>query len=238
MIFHSTVRQRPEHFAYAAARALKRFVYRSLEPVAITTPRGLPARGPRLAPGSVFVDPRCRILAYATLAVVLLAKARCSTAQNQNRERLATGCAGQCEQLVAKTQRPFASVYIAACSRSRNMTDRVAKTLATWVDEYGTGSDSDRARGSMRTTCRQNSSSIASVYIAACSRSLSLPVPYSSTHVASVLRSLGPVAIRSRFRIRRPRMPVFLRGLHHDTNKEPGAVWRPGACSFYKRSFS
>jgi len=32
------------------------------DPVATTTPRGLPAREPRSAPGSVFVDPRCRTI--------------------------------------------------------------------------------------------------------------------------------------------------------------------------------
>src|SRR6266511_801161 len=37
-----------------------RFVYCSLDPVATTTPAGLPVWGPRSAPGSVFVDSRCR----------------------------------------------------------------------------------------------------------------------------------------------------------------------------------
>ena len=41
---------------------IERFVYCTLGPVATTTPAGLAVWGPRSAPGSVFVDPRSRIL--------------------------------------------------------------------------------------------------------------------------------------------------------------------------------
>jgi hypothetical protein len=45
---------------YVARFRPRGFVFRKCDPVASTTPRGLPARGPRSASGSVFVDPQCR----------------------------------------------------------------------------------------------------------------------------------------------------------------------------------
>src|SRR6266545_1124842 len=52
-----------ELFAYVGARfevaaRIEGFVYCRLDPVATTTPAGLPVWGPRSASGSVFVDPR------------------------------------------------------------------------------------------------------------------------------------------------------------------------------------
>ena len=41
------------------------------DPVASTTPSGLPAWGPRSAPGSVFVDPRCQAL-WQGFALIIL----------------------------------------------------------------------------------------------------------------------------------------------------------------------
>ncbi len=55
-----------ELFAYVGARfeaaaRIEGFVYCRLDPVATTTPAGLPVCGPRFASGSVFVDPRLPI---------------------------------------------------------------------------------------------------------------------------------------------------------------------------------
>jgi len=83
----------------------------SLQPVATTTPAGLPVWGPRFAPGSVFVVPRLLAFAY-------------SGARALDDWCVAAGWSRSLQHDLKLTP--------------------IAKSLATWVDEYGTGSGSDR----------------------------------------------------------------------------------------------